>query len=115
MLAGAMLAGRIRAFRLALVVAAAATAFTATLPLVHAISPHGPNIHPGVSGEIDEMPGTEGYDAETGFTMPNKKCVEMQVEIQEDCEETDHVVTEDDLKSCDRKRAKWMADCVFGE
>ena len=24
--------------------------------------------------DIDEMPGTEGYDAETGIISPNKKC-----------------------------------------
>ena len=80
-----------------------------------AISPHGPNYHPGVTGEIDEMPGTEGYDAETGYMMPNKKCIEMQSEIQEDCETGAHLATDDDAKSCDRKRAKWMAECVFGD
>ena len=105
-----MPAERLCVFLLALV-----TLFSAAPPLARAISPHGPNVHPGVTGEIDEMPGTEGYDVETGFTMPNKKCVDMQIQIQEDCEATDHVVTEDDLKSCERKRAKWMAECVFGE
>lgn len=88
--------------------------FDSDLASALAISPRGPNRNPG-GPDIDELPGTEGYDAETGFMMPNKKCVEMQLEIQEDCETDPHLATDDDRKSCDRKRAKWMSKCVFGD
>ena len=96
--------------------------------------------------DIDEMPGTEGYDAETGMKFqpilsdiiyllttlisifnivyfrlnilgiisPNKKCTQLQIDYQMNCEEKEPV-TEKELTECDARKGKWFGDCVFGD
>ena len=64
--------------------------------------------------DIDEMPGTEGYDAETGIISPNKKCTQLQIDYQTNCEEKEPE-TEKELSECDARKGKWFGDCVFGD
>ena len=64
--------------------------------------------------DIDEMPGTEGYDALTGIISPNKKCTQLQMDYAKNCEEKEPE-NEKEMDECDQRRGKWMGDCVFGD
>ena len=79
----------------------------------HGIAPMGRLRHIGAP-DIDELPGTEGYDALTGFISPNKKCTDLQVDYQTHCEEKEPT-NEKETAECDARRGKWMGDCVFGD
>ena len=53
------------------------------------------------------------YDIATGYMMPNKKCVEKQLQLEKECGEEPK--DSDGAQKCDRMRNKWLGECVYGD
>ena len=93
------------------------------LPFGGAINPMGNLRKTSHMPDFDELPGTEGYDASTGFiSRPDKECTQLQVDYEHHCEDEDDRQEGDKTKTkkqmtieCDARRNKWMGKCVFGD